>query len=202
MTKTHAFIADETGVCVDFGKAWGGNHQGVGYDGLESVLKETFEQAREMAGVSVNQMAVPRSPAALAAGERHLMEGLSNEQYHLFPFIAVDVIKAAHKSDAAAQEIRHWAGEELGWLAASVARQIEMENDEVEVIQSGSGFDAGEMIPNPMREVVHKRCPKARLIRLDGPPAIGAPILGMERANFDGYAVRDVMVRTAKEIVK
>ena len=50
-SKTHALIADETGACIGFGKAWGGNHQGVGYDGLENVLKESFGAASEMAGV-------------------------------------------------------------------------------------------------------------------------------------------------------
>ena len=83
-----------------------------------------------------------------------------------------------------------------------MARQIEMENDEVEIIQSGSVFDAGEMIMDPMREIVMKHLPKAKLIRLDGPPVVGALILGMEQANFDGYAVRENIISTAKEIVK
>ena len=55
-SKTHALIVDETGTCLGFGKAWGGTHQGVGYDGLENVLKESFEQAMEMAGISVDQI--------------------------------------------------------------------------------------------------------------------------------------------------
>jgi N-acetylglucosamine kinase-like BadF-type ATPase len=313
LSKTHALIADETGACIGFGKDWGGNHQGVGYDGLENVLTESFEQAREMAGISASQIAgagfgvagydflsdreghlkaiaalglscpvevvndgvngllagatrgigvnvtagssnncrgrnkhgregrivgngapfgeqggaveivqrglqmvnyawIKRSlPTTLtqiyinavgAKSEIDLMEGLSNEQYHLFPFLAVEIIKAAQDGDSTANEIIHWAGEELGWLAVSVARQIEMENDEVEIIQSGSIFEAGAIIMNPMRGIVLKYCPKAKLIRLDGPPVVGAVILGMERVNFDGYAVRENMVRTAKEIVK
>lgn len=76
-----------------------------------------------------------------------------------------------------------------------------MENADVEVIQSGSIFKAGEMITDPMRDVVLRHCPKAKLIRLDGPPVVGAVILGMEQANFDGYSVRDLMIRTAKEIL-
>ena len=137
-----------------------------------------------------------------AKSEIDLMEGMSNGQYHLFPFLAVEIMNAARDGDAAAQEIMHWAGEELGWMAISVARQIEMENDEVEIIQSGSVFDAGAIIMNPMKELVLKHCPKAKLMRLDGPPVVGAVILGMEQAKFDGYAVRDEMIRTAKEIVK
>jgi hypothetical protein len=53
-----------------------------------------------------------------------------------------------------------------------------------------------------MEKIVLKYCPRAKLMRLDGPPVVGAVILGMEQANFDGYAVRDIIVRTAKEVVK
>jgi N-acetylglucosamine kinase-like BadF-type ATPase len=136
-----------------------------------------------------------------AKSEIDLMEGLSSGHYHLFPFLTIQVINAAGEGDAAAQDIVDWAGEELGWLAVSVARQIEMENDEVEIIQSGSVFEAGEIIMKPMRDLILTHCPKAKLLRLDGPPAAGAVILGMEQAHFDGYSIRDRMVRTAKEIV-
>jgi N-acetylglucosamine kinase-like BadF-type ATPase len=137
-----------------------------------------------------------------ARDEMDLMEGISNQQYHLFPHLAIKVVEAARAGDEAAQEAVRWAGEELGWIAVSVARQIEMENDDVEIIQSGSVFEAGEPITKPMQEVVLKHCPRAKLLRLEGPPVVGAVILGMEQAGFDGYAVRDVIVRTAKEMVK
>ena len=95
-----------------------------------------------------------------------------------------------------------WAGEELGWLAVAVARQIDMQDEEVEVIQSGSVFEAGELIMKPMRELVLNHCPRAKLIRLDGPPVVGAVILGMEQTGFDGYAIRANIIRTAKELVR
>ncbi|MEW6406515.1 MAG: BadF/BadG/BcrA/BcrD ATPase family protein, partial [Chloroflexota bacterium] len=50
-SKTHALIADETGCCIGFGKAWGGNHQSVGYDGLTDVLRDSFAEACQAAGV-------------------------------------------------------------------------------------------------------------------------------------------------------
>jgi N-acetylglucosamine kinase-like BadF-type ATPase len=140
--------------------------------------------------------------AAGAKDEADLMEGLSSRQYHLFPYLAVRVIEAARQGDPASLEIVQWAGEELGWLAVSVARQIEMQDEAVEIIQSGSVFEAGELIMKPMRELVLEHCPKAKLIRLDGPPVVGAVILGMEQAGFDGYAIRKNMIRTAKDIVK
>ena len=77
-----------------------------------------------------------------------------------------------------------------------------MQNEEVEIIQSGSVFEAGELIMKPMRELVLEHCPRAKLIRLDGPPVVGAVILGMEQTGFDGYAIRETMIRSAKDIVK
>ncbi len=312
-SKTHALVVDETGACLGFGKAWGGNHQVVGYDGFENVLKESFAQAIAMAGVSANQVVgagfgvsgcdfpsdreahlqviaalglscklevvndgvngllagatrgigvnvtagssnncrgrgrdgregrivgngptfgefgggieiaikalhmvnyawIQRIPptaltqvvleATGAKNEMDLMEGISNEQYRLFPFIAIQVIQAARDGDAAAREIIQWAGEELGWLAVAVARQIGMENEEVEIVQSGSVFEAGEIITNPMRDVVLRYCPKAKITHLDCPPVVGSVLLGMEQANFDGYAVRERIIQTAKELVK
>ena len=312
-TKTHALIADESGQCVGFGRAGGGNYQAVGWDGLRTALRESLAAALQMAGlekvriagagfgiagydfpsdrephlqaiatlglscpvevindgvngllagatrgVGVNVTAGSsnncrgrnkngkegrivgnssqfgeyggaieivqrglhmvnyawikrRPPTALTAiylaafgarNELALMEGLSNEQYELSPDLATQVIDAARNGDAAALEIVRWAGEELGWLAVAVARQIEMDAEAVEIIQSGSVFEAGKVITEPMERIVLKHCPRAKLIRLDGPPVVGAVILGMEQAAFDGYAVRDRMVRTAKEVVK
>ena len=140
--------------------------------------------------------------AVQAKDELDFMEGLSNGQYHLSSYLAIQVIEAARAGDAAAHEIVQWAGEELGWLAVSVARQIGMENEEVEIIQSGSVFEAGEIIMKPMRDLVLGHCPRAKMIRLEGPPAVGAVILGMEQVHFDGYAVRDQMVRTAKAMIQ
>lgn len=137
-----------------------------------------------------------------AKNQLDLMEGLSNEQYHLSPSLAAQVTDAARNGDAAAQDVIRWAGEELGWLAVSVARQIEMEDEAVEIIQSGSVFAAGKAITGPMEEIVLRHCPSAKLIRLDGPPVVGAVILGMEQAHFDGYAVRDLMTRTATAFVE
>jgi N-acetylglucosamine kinase-like BadF-type ATPase len=307
-SKTHAMIVDESGQCLGFGRSGAGNHQGVGYDGLGAVLKESFEQAREMAGVSAQQIAgagfgvagydflsdraghlqaiatlglacpvdvvndgvngllagatggigvnvtsgssnncrgrnqygkegrivgngtlvgeygggieitykalqmvnyawIKRIPptaltqvfldATGARSEIDFLEGLFNDKYELYPLMAVEVIKIARAGDAAAREVMQWAGEELGWLAVAVARQIEMENEAVEIIQSGSVFEAGEIIMAPMRAIVMEYLPKAKLIRLKGPPVVGAVILGMEQSHFDGYAVREKMINSA-----
>ncbi len=312
-TKTHALIADETGTCLGFGKAGGGNYQGVGYDGLADVLKRCFDQAVQMAGVSADQIMgagfgiagydfpsdreqhlqaiatlglscpvevvndavnglmagtshgygvnvsagssnncrgrgrdgrearivgnghafgeyggaieitmralqmvnhawIKRGPqtaltkvfleALDAKDEMDLMEGLSKERYHLFPFIALEVFRVATEGDEVARNVIRWAGEELGWLAVSAIRQLGLENEEVEVVQSGSVFEGGPLLTDPMREVVLRYAPRAKLIRLDAPPVVGAVLLGMELGGFDGYTVRARLIQSANEIVK
>lgn len=312
-SKTHALIADETGQCVGFGTAWGGNHQTDEYEGLANVMQESFGGARKMSGVgpaeiagagfgvsgydfpsdrekhleaiatlglvcpvevvndgvnglisgtsngigvnvtagssnncrgrnkdgkegrvvgnghlfgeygggveiglkalqAVNYAWIKRTPPTAltkiilehtgAKDEMELMEGISNHYFHIFPYLALEVIRAAREGDAAAQEIIRWSGEELGWLAISVARQIEMENDEVEIVQSGSIFEAGEIITQPMRSIILQHVPRAKLIRLDGPPAVGSLMLGIQMAGMDPYPLRKRLIDSAKQLVK
>jgi N-acetylglucosamine kinase-like BadF-type ATPase len=312
-SKTHALIADETGKCLGFGKAGGGNHQALGYERLSEVLQKSFATSCESSGVEKHQIAgagfgiagfdfpseredhlqairplglscplevVNDGTNGLIAGTSHgigvnvtagsgvngrgrgkngkegrvvgngidfgeyggaieivfrarqfvnyawikripptkltkifleatgakdeldLMEGLSNRQYHLYPFLAVVIIDAAREGDAAAMEVVQGSGEELGWIAISIARQIEMENEEVEIVQSGSVFKAGELITEPMRTLVKKYIPKAKMILLDCPPVVGPLMLGMQMAELDPYPWRDQLIATAKELVK
>ena len=137
-----------------------------------------------------------------AKDEADLMEGLSHDHYHLFPYLAVEIMNAAREGDPSALEVIRWSGEELGWLAVSVARQIEMEDEEVEIVQSGSVFKAGELIIAPMRDVIRKHVPKAKMIRLDGPPVVGPLMLGMQMAGIDPYPMRTRLIATAKELVR
>jgi N-acetylglucosamine kinase-like BadF-type ATPase len=312
-SKTHALIADETGSCISFGKAGGGNHQGRGYERLTDVMQKSFETAIQIAGLEKDQIAgagfgiagydfpsereahlqaiaplrlacpieivndgsnglisgtsrgigvnvtagsgvncrgrgkngkegrvvgngidfgeyggaieivyrakqfvnyawIKRIPptqlteiflkATGAQDEVDLMERLSSEQYHLYPSLAIEIVNAARAGDHAALEVIRWSGEELGWLAIAVARQIEMENDEIEIVQSGSVFEAGELIQEPMRNIVMQCLPKAKMIRLDGPPVVGPLMLGMQMAGIDPYPMRERLIVTAKELVK
>ena len=312
-SKTHALIADETGQCIGFGKAGGGNHQGVGYEQLTDVLQKAFAGACEMSGIPQGQIAgagfgiagydfpsereyhlraisplelscpveivndganglisgtshgigvnvtagsginargrgrnrkegrivgngvdfgeyggaieivlrarqyvnyawIKRIPptkltqifldATGAKDELDLMEGFSNHYYHLSPSLAIAITNAAREGDHAALEVLRWSGEELGWIAISVARQIEMENEEIEIVQSGSVFEAGELITRPMQEIVMKHLPKATLIRLEGPPVVGPLMLGMQAAGIDPYPTRKKLIESAKDLVK
>ena len=311
-SKTHALIADETGTCISFGSAGGGNHQSIGYDRLADVLQTSVAMASGRSGVEKDQIAgagfgiagydfpsesgdhlqviatlglscpleivndgvnglisgtshgvgvnvtagsgvncrgrgkngkegrvvgngvtfgefggaieivhralqfvnyawIKRIPptrltkifleATGAKDEIDLMEGISAEQYHLFSGLAIEITNAAREGDQAALDVVRWSGEELGWLAVSVARQIEMENEEVEVVQSGSVFEAGELIMDPMRNIILKHIPGAKMMRLEGPPVVGPLMLGMQTAGLDPYPLRSRLIETAKRLV-
>ena len=84
----------------------------------------------------------------------------------------------------------------------AVARQIEMEHDDVEIVQSGSVFEAGDIITEPMKKIVLEHCPKGKLIRLVGAPVIGPLMSGIQIAGIDPYPMRAKIIETAKEIMK
>ncbi len=55
-TKTHALISDENGQAAGFGLAGPGNHQGVGYDGLQAVLLSAVDQAIRQSGLFIQKI--------------------------------------------------------------------------------------------------------------------------------------------------
>lgn len=55
-SKSHALVADEVGRALGFGEFGAGNHEVVGYDGLQAALKAVTGQALHMAGLSVEQI--------------------------------------------------------------------------------------------------------------------------------------------------
>jgi N-acetylglucosamine kinase-like BadF-type ATPase len=56
-TKSHALIADETGLALGFGQTGPGNYQTVGYPGMAAALHEATARALSMAGLSIDQIA-------------------------------------------------------------------------------------------------------------------------------------------------
>ena len=311
-SKTHALVADESGRCLGFGRAGGGNHQNVGYDGLAAVVEAAVAMALGQAGLSPSQLAgagfgiagydwpsertahlesltclgltcpveiandavngllagtsygwginvaagssincrgrdrsgregrivgngtlfgenggameivfkalqavnhawIRRAPPTRLTGlflqstgaddELDLMEGLSNEDYHLPPRLAIEITQAARDGDPVAAEVVRWTGEELGWLAVAVARQLGLEDEEVEVVLSGGVFEAGLLIVKPMEDVVRRHLSQAKLIRLGAPPVVGAVLLGMQAAGLDGFGIREELIRTIGEVV-
>jgi len=127
-----------------------------------------------------------------------LLRGYTTYEYHVGAEAAPIVFQVAEAGDPVARGLIHWAGCELGEMANAVIRQLEFENLAFfDVVMTGSMFEGGPMLIDPMRETIHKFAPKARLVRLRVPPVIGAAILGMEACGVKATpSVRTMMTNT------
>ena len=109
-----------------------------------------------------------------------LMRGYTTNEYQVGAEAARIVFRVAEEGDQVARDLIRWAGTEMGELANAVIRQLEFENLAFDVVMTGSMFEGGPMLIEPMRETIHKLAAKARLVRLRVPPVIGAAMLGLE----------------------
>jgi len=127
-----------------------------------------------------------------------LMRGYTTYEYQIHANAAPIVFRVAEQGDQVALDLIHWAGVELGEMANAVIRQLEFENLAFDVVMTGSMFEGGAILIDPMRETIHKLAPKARLVRLSAPPVIGAAILGMEAG---GMAITSEIRKAMKESI-
>jgi N-acetylglucosamine kinase-like BadF-type ATPase len=111
-----------------------------------------------------------------------LIHGYTAHYYEIGAHAAPLVFQVAEQGDPIACDLLKWAGYELAEMANAVIRQLDFQDIEFEVILIGSMFKGGEMLITPMREKIHSLAPKARLIRTEIKPVIGATLLGMEAA--------------------
>jgi hypothetical protein len=70
-------------------------------------------------------------------------------------------------------------------MANAVIRQLEFENLAFDVVMTGSMFEGGQMLIEPMQKTILKLAPKAHFTRLTIPPVIGAVILGIEASGMN-----------------
>ncbi len=127
-----------------------------------------------------------------------LIRGYTMYEYLVGAEAARIVFRVAEEGDQVARDLIHWAGTELGETANSVIRQLEFENLEFDVVMTGSLFEGGVRLIEPMRETVWRLAPKARFVRLAVPPVIGAVLLGME---VSGLSITSAVRQNLKQSV-
>jgi N-acetylglucosamine kinase-like BadF-type ATPase len=113
-----------------------------------------------------------------------LIRGYTTNEYEIGAEAAPLVFRVAEAGDQVARDLIHWAGCELGEMANAVIRQLEFENLAFDVVMTGSMFEGGAMLIEPLRAMIHQLAPRAKLVRLTAPPVLGAVMLGMEAANL------------------
>lgn len=109
-----------------------------------------------------------------------LLRGYTTYEYQIGAEAAPLVFQVAERGDAVARDLIRWAGVEIGEMANAVIRQLDFQDLAFDVVMTGSMFEGGELLAAPMRETVLQFAPRARFVRLEAPPVIGAVMLGFE----------------------
>lgn len=126
-----------------------------------------------------------------------LIEGYTQGYYSIDSSVAPLIFRVAEAGDGVARQLIGWAGCELGEMANAVIHQLEFKNLQFDVVLSGSMFENGSMLIDPMRATIHKVAPGARLVRLTVPPVIGAVLIGMSDAGLKpNIAIRKTLVES------
>jgi N-acetylglucosamine kinase-like BadF-type ATPase len=127
-----------------------------------------------------------------------MLHGLTSGRLEIDAAVAPLIFEVAMQGDAVAIDLIRWAGRELGELAKAVIRQLNFEALEFDVVLVGSMFNGGPLLIEPMRESIAELAPRARLVRLQTLPVVGAVLLGMEQAHWPiTSAIRAELQRTA-----
>jgi N-acetylglucosamine kinase-like BadF-type ATPase len=113
-----------------------------------------------------------------------LLHGLTAGRLTIDASAAPLIFEVAARGDAVAIDLIRWAGCELGELAKAVIRQLDFAALEFDVVLLGSMFNGGPLLIDPLRASIAELAPRARLVRLQTLPVVGAVLLGMEQAQW------------------
>jgi len=129
-----------------------------------------------------------------------LLRGYTEEEYFIDSEVAPRIFETAEAGDQVARELIHWAGCELGEMANGVIRQLNFEDLSFDVVLSGSMFDGGQLLVDPMRETIHSVAPGARLLKLTVPPVVGSVLIGMSAGQHEpSKQIRKKLVESIKK---
>ncbi|HTP10943.1 MAG TPA: BadF/BadG/BcrA/BcrD ATPase family protein, partial [Anaerolineae bacterium] len=113
-----------------------------------------------------------------------MLHGLTSGRLCIDAAVAPLIFDVAAQGDAVAIDLIQWAGRELGELAKAVIRQLNFAALEFDVVLLGSMFNGGTLLIDPLRDSIVELAPRARLVRLQTLPVVGAVLLGMEQAQW------------------
>jgi N-acetylglucosamine kinase-like BadF-type ATPase len=131
-----------------------------------------------------------------------LIEGLDLGRYHPTADWARRIFSVAYAGDPVAQQVVMWAGHELGELACAVIRQLDLQGEPVEVVQIGGLFDGGPLYTDAVHETILQEAPRARFIRLNVPPVVGALLLGAQAAGLNPQSIRKQLIRSTETMLE
>lgn len=105
------------------------------------------------------------------------------------PSLAPVVFAAATAGDEVARGLVTWLADEVVLLGASAIRRLGMARSSIEIVFLGSVWNTDDAVFHArVREGLLAVAPRADLRRLDGPPVLGAALLGVDRLGLGAGA--------------
>lgn len=194
-TKDHK----REGRAVGGGSYWSGEYAG-GFDIVARALQAvTFEWLKRGPTTALTQAFIRHFRAKSL---EDLVEGIYMQRYHLESSLVLMVFDVAKSDDPQALEVMRWAGWELGQIGVGVINQLGFQEKAFDVVLIGSLHDGHPLLNQSLRETILAVAPKANFIRLTVPPVVGGVLLGMEKAGLNGYAMRDTLISSTKELLE
>jgi N-acetylglucosamine kinase-like BadF-type ATPase len=130
------------------------------------------------------------------------IEGIDLGRYEPGASWARSVFEVAHAGDTVAQEVIQWAGHELGELACAVIRQLNLEDEPIEVVQIGGLFDGGPLYTDAVHEKILQLAPRASFVRLTVPPVVGGVLLAAGAAGIPSEPIRARLIQSTEELLQ
>lgn len=178
---------------------WSGEYAG-GSDILERAMRAvTFEWNKRGPHTALSTAFLQKTGAKDLS---ELIEGLYLQKYSIDSSYLMTVFEIAATGDTEAVKVLRWAGKQLGEMACGVIRQLELENENVQVVLIGSIYDGSPIIMQSMLETIIPTAPKVELVRLKAPPVIGGVLLGMEQViGKEAYQYRSVIMNSTEKLL-
>jgi N-acetylglucosamine kinase-like BadF-type ATPase len=96
------------------------------------------------------------------------------------------LLDAAAEGDAPSREAANVLADEVVTFAGAAITRLGVQKAEVEVVLGGGIFDTDDAdFHRRVSEGIYAVAPRARLLRLDAPPVLGAALLGMDAIGAD-----------------
>ncbi len=187
------------GRVVGGAQEWSGEFAG-GYDVIRRAMRAvTFEWNKRGPATALSHAFLEKTGAKTLD---ELVEGVYIQKYDFDGSLAMLIFKVATQGDAEALNVIRWAGRQLGEMACGVIRQLQLENEPVEVVQIGSLYDGHPLMTETMRQTVQAVAPQAQLVRLNAPPVVGGVLLGMEQVlGQAAYQRREKLLTSTKTLI-
>jgi N-acetylglucosamine kinase-like BadF-type ATPase len=182
-TGCNCWGRDENG---RYGRVTGEGSSAGEYAGASELVERAFQKiARQW--TKRDQPTLLASAFANKVNARHLdefIEGVCTGRYILSSADAPLIFDCASKGDQTALALLQWAGKELGEMVLAVARQLNVQRQNVDVILLGGLFNGVPPLQPILADHLANVMPDANLIRLQVPPVIGAVRLAMEQGDM------------------